>query len=79
MQTSYQAHDHRSIVHNHEHIHITHHAKGGAGGEIEHLAAVHDHEHNHPALDHSHFPHRDPEREHAHEGHIHDHSHPGRS
>lgn len=75
----FQSHDHQQIVHGHEHIHITHHAKGGLGGVIEHLTATHTHDHNHSSLDHAHAPHGDATTEHAHEGHVHDHAHPTQS
>lgn len=76
---TYQMHTHEAMVHKHEHIHVVHHARGGPGGEIEHLTAVHDHSHNHAALEHAHEPHENREREHTHEDHIHDHSHPEQS
>lgn len=69
------AHKHDAMVHTHEHVHITHHAKGGSA-QIEHLVSTHSHEHNHAAVDHSHAPHRNVEQEHSHEAHIHNHEHP---
>ncbi len=75
----FQAHSHQAVVHGHEHPHVTHHCKGGAGGAVEHLVATHAHEHNHAAVEHAHVPHQNAEREHAHECHIHDHSHPTES
>lgn len=74
----FEYHAHEEIIHSHEHIHITHHVKGGAG-QVEHLRATHIHEHNHPGLDHSHLPHENLEREHQHEAHIHDHKTPAQS
>jgi hypothetical protein len=73
---SFQSHSHQGLVHRHEHMHITHHAKQGDPARVEHLAAIHEHEHNHPALDHSHIQHENLEREHGHEAHIHDHARP---
>jgi hypothetical protein len=52
----FSSHGHEDVVHSHEHIHITHHAKGGAGGPVEHLTAVHAHDHNHSRLEHAHIP-----------------------
>jgi hypothetical protein len=75
----FSSHGHEDVVHSHDHIHITHHAKGGTGGAVEHLTAMHVHDHNHSRLDHAHIPHGEPAREHGHEGHIHDHAHPTQS
>lgn len=72
----FENHTHPAIVHSHDHIHMTHHARHGAGGEVEHLTSDHTHDHNHPALEHAHTPHENPDREHEHEAHIHDHAHP---
>lgn len=74
----FQSHDHQQVVHGHKHIHVTHHAKSGAG-TIEHLTAVHAHDHNHSGLDHAHASHNNAAREHEHEAHIHDHAHPTQS
>ncbi|TMB96391.1 MAG: hypothetical protein E6J42_09180 [Chloroflexi bacterium] len=76
---NFQAHRHDQMLHGHEHMHITHHARRGGASEIEHLTSTHAHEHNHPALEHAHFPHENMEREHQHEAHIHDHQHPSQS
>ncbi len=76
MVIHFDPHSHRALLHNHEHFHITHHAKEGEVLAIEHLAAIHAHMHNHIGIDHSHGAHLDEEREHMHEGHIHDHSDP---
>ncbi len=46
------------------------------GTTREHLAAIHGHEHNHPAVEHDHEAHQDPQKEHEREGHVHDHAHP---
>jgi hypothetical protein len=75
----FDSHGHSDTVHGHEHVHITHHAKGGDASRIEHLTSVHQHEHNHSATDHAHEAHEDAGREHAHEAHIHDHAHPAHS
>lgn len=76
--TRLEQHTHAEIVHAHEHIHLTHHVKGG-DGQVEHLVAKHQHEHNHAAIEHAHQRHENFQREHEHEGHIHDHEHPQRS
>lgn len=73
---SFQMHGHEACIHEHQHMHVTHHAKGGNPEGIEHLAATHSHPHNHSQLDHAHAPHENPQREHEDENHIHDHSHP---
>lgn len=75
----FQSHDHEEVIHNHEHMHVTHHARGGLGGAIEHLTAIHTHDHNHSTLGHAHTPHENAAREHEHEAHIHDHAHPAES
>ena len=75
----FEMHSHDGTIHEHEHLHVTHHAKGGPSGEVEHLAAVHSHRHNHAALEHAHSSHQNPACEHEHEGHIHNHSHPTES
>lgn len=67
-------HRHEELLHQHEHTHVVHYQRYGRSWE--HLEATHGHEHNHPAVDHEHEAHRDPEKEHMREGHIHDHAHP---
>lgn len=67
-------HRHDAVVHGHEHAHIVHYLRHGS--DWDHMAATHTHEHNHPAVEHDHAPHEDPETEHLREGHVHDHAHP---
>lgn len=74
-QQKFQPHRHEELVHEHEHVHITHHAKGG-NPDIEHLMSQHSHRHDHPALQHAHIPHENFEQEHMHEAHVHDHEMP---
>jgi hypothetical protein len=78
----YDGHAHKSVVHEHDHPHVTHNRREGGDvllGEWEHLTSEHDHKHNHPDVAHSHIPHEDVEHEHLGEAHIHDHGHPTRS
>jgi hypothetical protein len=70
-------HLHDEMVHEHEHIHITHYVRPGE--ETAHLTASHSHDHNHPALRHTHIAHENPDREHEREAHILDHERPERS
>jgi hypothetical protein len=79
MTADLQGHKHQALVHDHEHVHLTHHCKGGSGGQVEHLVATHRHDHNHSGVDHAHGGHVNPSREHEHEAHIHDHAHPTQS
>lgn len=72
----FEIYSHPAAVHGHEHIHMTHYAHHGAGGQVEHLVSTHQHEHNHPPIQRAHVPHQNPEKEHEHEAHIHDHAHP---
>lgn len=74
-QRKFERHRHDELVHEHDHVHITHHAKGGTVN-IEHLMSRHSHTHDHPALEHSHLPHENAEQEHLHEAHVHDHEMP---
>ncbi len=74
---NFQTHPHDSAVHEHERIHVTHHAKGGNPGAIERLMASHAHVHNRSPVQHAHTPNESPQREHEHEEHIHDYSHSG--
>ena len=69
------SHAHQSLVHRHDHMHVTHYAHTGAGG-IEHMVSNHSHEHNHTVVQHAHAPHENADREHRREAHIHDHAHP---
>ncbi len=75
----FEGHTHDAMVHNHEHLHVTHYLHAGARGTLEHLLANHRHEHNHAAVTHAHLPHEDEAREHRREAHIHDHAHPAQS
>lgn len=70
-----QSHDHKALIHDHEHWHVTH-TWNEARQEFEHLAARHNHEHDHASVTHSHLPHQDFDSEHAGEAHIHDHDEP---
>lgn len=79
MAKTFEAHKHSRAVHNHEHVHITHHCRGGREDDIEHLVASHAHSHNHSRVEHAHGAHKNAEQEHSHEGHIHDHAHATRS
>ena len=79
MAPDFEVYRHDETVHDHEHVHISHHCRGGSTGEAEHLVATHMHDHNHSPLEHAHTPHDNAEREHSHEAHIHDHAHPTRS
>jgi hypothetical protein len=45
-----EAHKHARTVHDHEHVHITRHCRGGVSGAVEHLVAAHAHSHNHSGL-----------------------------
>jgi hypothetical protein len=79
---SFESHGHDSLVHDHQHPHVTHNQRQGGDmvmGEWEHLTSEHGHQHNHPSVEHSHQPHEDPEHEHLGEAHIHDHEHPAKS
>jgi hypothetical protein len=69
-----EEHEHEALVHEQEHIHMTHYERPGE--DVVHLTARHTHEHNHPAVTHSHEAHRDPYREHLRSAHVHDHAHP---
>lgn len=75
--TRFEQHTHHQMVHSHEHIHLTHHVKGG-DGQVEHLVSKHSHPHDHPPVEHAYPPHANMEREHEHEAHIHDHDQPVR-
>jgi hypothetical protein len=77
VRTLPDTHDHQAIVHEHEHIHVTHYDRPEE--EIAHMVARHPHEHNHPALTHDHKPHGDPDKEHLRESHVHDHARPDAS
>jgi hypothetical protein len=66
-------HHHDAIVHEHEHVHVTHYLRHGR--EPEHELATHAHRHDHSALSHEHQPHADPAKEHEREAHVHDHRH----
>lgn len=74
--TEFEQHTHESLVHDHEHWHVTHNWSETAG-TFEHLASRHSHPHDHAELTHSHVPHVDFDSEHAGEAHIHDHDQPG--
>ena len=67
-------HHHDAVEHSHDHTHVVHYMRHGS--EITHLSSTHEHGHNHPALDHDHDAHEDPDSEHMREAHIHDHGHP---
>jgi hypothetical protein len=73
--TEFEQHTHESVVHDHEHWHVTHNWSETAG-TFEHLASKHSHPHDHAELTHSHVPHVDFDSEHAGEAHIHDHDQP---
>jgi hypothetical protein len=45
-------HSHDDLVHDHDHIHVTHYLRQEE--EPVHLTASHTHEHNHPAVSHRH-------------------------
>jgi hypothetical protein len=82
MRRTFEQHSHDSMMHEHDHYHITHNKREGADaaiGEWEHLTAQHTHPHNHPGMVHSHEPHANAEHEHLGEAHVHDHEHPTRS
>lgn len=72
------SHTHGAMLHEHEHVHVTHSRRdfGKGVGGWEHLTAAHSHRHNHAPLVHTHRPHRDFESEHGREAHIHDHEQP---
>jgi hypothetical protein len=72
-----ERHDHEAVVHDQEHVHITHYDRPQE--DVTHLVSTHAHEHNHPALSHEHDPHEDPDKEHLREAHIHDHARPDES
>jgi hypothetical protein len=77
---SFDHHDHSSIVHGHQHVHITHCVVDGDYGRVEHRSSVHLHEHNHSQTEHAHQPHdASAGYEHDYEAHIHDHAHPSES
>ena len=77
----FKLHGHEALEHVHGHVHVTHNRRDDAKkvGGWQHLTSEHSHPHNHPALEHSHRPHRDFEAEHSHEAHVHDHEHPTHS
>jgi len=68
-----EGHSHEPVVHDHEHMHVTHYLRHGR--DLEHELASHTHGHDHAAVTHEHQPHADPAREHAREAHVHDHRH----
>jgi hypothetical protein len=73
-------HTHGSVTHTHDHYHLTHHHKDGAGSEWEHRTFWHTHPHNHNELVHSHdYSHEAEDAEHGKEAHIHDHAAPTKS
>ena len=70
-------HLHPATVHSHDHYHVSHHHKGGLGGEWDHRTYWHTHEHNHAPLQHSHdYSAGEEEDGHAKEAHVHDHVSP---
>lgn len=73
-----ERHDHGALVHDHDHVHVTHNRTdpGKGVGGWEHLTATHSHLHDHAPLEHSHRPHRNFLKEHRSEAHVHDHEEP---
>jgi hypothetical protein len=67
------AHDHDAMVHDHQHVHVTHYLRHGS--DLEHELATHAHPHDHPAVAHQHEAHTDSAKEHEREAHVHDHRH----
>jgi hypothetical protein len=75
-------HTHDSVVHGHDHYHVSHHHRSHEIGEaFEHRSTYHSHEHNHSEMVHGHKD-REPDterREHDEMAHTHDHARPSRS
>jgi len=72
---SWEQHSHEGLVHEHDHVHVTHNWNAETGS-FEHLTSAHTHQHNHAPLTHAHHPHRNFEEEHVGEAHVHDHETP---
>jgi hypothetical protein len=75
VRPEFAKHDHKAIVHEHDHWHVTHNWSETAG-TFEHLASRHSHVHDHAAISHEHVPHVDFDSEHPGEAHVHDHDEP---
>ena len=70
-------HMHESVVHTHDHYHVSHHHSGGLLSEWEHKTFWHTHAHNHNQITHGHdYGMDEEEQQHGKQAHVHDHSAP---